>query len=129
MEDGGGSIIHFRNHIKAQRNLIFENAPDSVAIDMKTKFGIICIACVYRSTSLSDNSNSQLIDCISSICKETNDYEPILTGDFNLPDVSWENGYVIGVLSSENKFLNLQLEYLTLFTEKGMNWSLTNEVT
>ena len=56
---------------------IFENAPDSVAIDMKTKFGIICIACVYRSTSLSDNLNSQLIDCISSICKETNDYETI----------------------------------------------------
>ena len=43
--------------------------------------------------------------------------------------MSWENGSVIGVLSSENKFLNIQLEYLTLFTEKGMNWSLTNEVT
>ena len=64
---------------------------------MKTKFCIICIACVYRSTSLSDNLNSQLTDCISSICKETNDYETILTGDFNLPDVSWENGNVIGV--------------------------------
>ena len=39
---------------------------------------------VYRSTSLFDNLNSQLIDCISSICKETNDYESISTGDFNL---------------------------------------------
>ena len=56
--------------------------------------------------------------------EETNDYETIITGDFNLPDVSWENGNVIGVLSSENTFLNLQLEYSTLFTEKGMNWSL-----
>ena len=129
ISEGRGSIIYFRNHINAQRNLIFENAPDSVEIDMKTKFGIICIACVYRSTSLSENLNSQLIDCISSIYKETNDYATILTGDFNLPDVSWENGNVIGVLSSENKFLNLQLDYLTLFTEKGMNWSLTNEVT
>ena len=46
MSEGGGSIIYFRNHINAQRNLIFENTPDSVAIDMKTKFGIICIACV-----------------------------------------------------------------------------------
>ena len=31
--------------------------------------------------------------------KETNDYETILSGDFNQPDVSWENGNVIGVLS------------------------------
>ena len=81
---------------------------------MKTKFGIICIACVYRSTSISDNLKSQLIDCISSICKETNDYETILNGDFNLPDVSWENGNVIGVLSSENKFLNRQLRVFNI---------------
>ena len=46
MSEGGGSIIYFTNHINAQRNLIFEKTPDSVAIDMKTKFGIICIACV-----------------------------------------------------------------------------------
>ena len=129
ISDGGGSIIYCRNDINAEQNVMFKNVPDSVAIDVKTKYGKLCIACIYRSTSLSTNLNSKLIDCISSICKETNDYETILTGDFNLPDVSWENGNVIGVLSSENKFLNLQLEYLTLFTEKGMNWLLTNEIT
>ena len=53
----------------------------------------------------------------------------LFTLDTVSPDVSWKNGNVIGVLSSENKFLNFHLEYLTLFTEKGMNWLLTNEVT
>ena len=53
----------------------------------------------------------------------------LFTLDTVSPDVSWQNGNVIGVLSSENKFLNFHLQYLTLFTEKGMNWLLTNEVT
>ena len=129
VSDGGGSIIYFRNYINAEENKIFRSAPDSVAIDINTRFGKICIACIYRSTSLPENLNKTLIDCISVLCKESNEYETILMGDFNLPDVSWENSNVIGIVSSENKFLNLQLEYLDLFTEKGLHWSLTNEIT
>ena len=126
---GGGSIIYYKNGIKAVENNVFKVAPDSVAIDIKTTIGNVCIACIYRSTSLNEFYNDVLLKCIENICKETNEFESILIGDFNLPDVSWENGNVIGILSSENKLLNLQLQYMTLFNEKGLSWSLTNEIT
>ena len=129
VSDGGGSIIYYKNYIQAKENDICKNAPDSVAIDIDTRIGKVCIACIYRSTSLSTHYNSVLLNCINVICKETNDFETLLIGDFNLPDVSWENGNVNGVVSSENKFLNLQLEYMTLFNEKGLSWCLTNEIT
>ena len=100
----------------------------SVAIDIETTYGKICLACIYRSTSLPDSKNDILLDCIMNICNESNNFETILTGDFNLPDVSWANGLVSGC-SVTKKFLNLQLEYLDLFTQKGLKWYLTNEIT
>ena len=126
---GGGSVIYYKNSIKVEENCIMKNAPDSVAIDIQTLDGKICIACIYRSTSLNDYNNNALLKCIENICNEHNDYETIITGDFNLPDVSWENGNVLGVVSSENKFINLQLEYMSVFNEKGLGWCLTNEIT
>ena len=128
ISDGGGSIIYCRNRIKAIENKTFKKAPDSVAIDIETTYGKICLACIYRSTSLPDSKNDILLDCIMNICNESNNFETILTGDFNLPDVSWANGLVSGC-SVTNKFLNLQLEYLDLFTQKGLKWYLTNEIT
>ena len=110
---GGGSVIYYKSSIKVEENCIMKNAPDSVAIDIQTLDGKICIACIYRSTSLNDYNNNALLKCIENICNEHNDYETIITGDFNLPDVSWENGNILGVVSSENKFINLQLEYMS----------------
>ena len=34
-----------------------------------------------------------------------------------------------GLNSTDNKFLNLQSDYLNLFTESGMSWCLTDEIT
>ena len=129
VSDGGGSIIYYRNLINASENLTFKKAPDSVAINIESNIGKVVVACVYRSNSLPTKYNTILLDCIETICKEENEYETILTGDFNLPDVSWENGTINGVSSTLNKILNLQAEYLNLFTERGLTWCLTNEIT
>ena len=126
---GGGSIIYYRNFLNAEENNVFKTAPDSVAINIETNVGKIVLACIYRSNSLPENYNSMLLNCIETICKESNDYETILLGDFNLPNISWVNGNISGISSTENKCLSLQLDYLNLFTEKGLHWCLTNEIT
>ena len=89
MSAGGGSIIYYRNYISVSVHDCFDNAPDSLAISIQTSHGNVCLACIYRSPSLSKNQNDQLISCLAKVCEESNDFETVLIGDFNLPDVSW----------------------------------------
>ena len=99
---GGGSIIYVRDNIIASRVLAFNRAPDSVAVKIDTSDGQVCVACIYRSPALNYQQNELLRNCIMGICDEKNDYETILLGDFNLPNVSWDTGVLNAKVSSNN---------------------------
>ena len=94
-----------------------------------TAVGNLCIACIYRSNSLNTIQNSNLISCLQSICSIDNDFETILIGDFNLPDVSWDTGCVNGGVVGNNKAFINQNKYMDMFSEAGLSWYFTKEAT
>jgi hypothetical protein len=126
---GGGSIIYTRNNISASIVTGSSNAPDSLAVMIDTAIGNLCIACIYRSTSLNSVQNMKLISFLNNICNVNNEFETVLIGDFNLPDVSWETGCVNGGLVGNNKsFLNQEI-FINMFNEAGLSWYFTTETT
>ena len=126
---GGGSLIYVKNYVNATYVIPLANAPDSLAVMINTAIGNLCVACIYRSNSLNLKQNSNLISSLKNICNVDNDYETILVGDFNLPDVSWETGCVNGGIVGNNKaFLN-QEKYMNVFSEAGLSWYFTKEAT
>ena len=66
---------------------------------------------------------------MKNICNVDNDFETILVGDFNLPDVSWETGCVNGGIIGNNKAFINQERYMNVFSEAGLSWYFTKEAT
>ena len=127
---GGGSIIYYSEKLVVHPDVKFnKNAPDSVAIKIDTVYGVIEVACIYRSMNLSKNLNKKLISCIEDISNINNDFETFIVGDFNLPDISWENCTLKGVMTTRNKNLLQQLEFADTFSRLGLKWYLVNETT
>ena len=126
---GGGSIIYVKNCCNASLVNSFLKAPDSLAVNINTSGGLISICCIYRSTSLNLEQNNALISCIKSICSERNDFETLLLGDFNLPNVLWETGSINSNIASKNQFLVTQQKYMDVFNDSGLTWYFTNETT
>ena len=114
---GGGSIIYVKNCCNASLVNSFLKAPDSLAVNINTSGGLISICCIYRSTSLNLEQNNALISCIKSICSERNDFETLLLGDFNLPNVLWETGSINSNFASKNQFLVTQQKYMDVFND------------
>ena len=132
VSEGGGSIIYVRNVIPCEEVESFINAPDSTAVKIKTNVGDICIACIYRSKSLSVQQNDILLKCIDDICHETNPFETLVVGDFNLSNVSWEQSISLAAGNDDttNKILCQQKKFVDLFNDIiGLSWSLTAEIT
>ena len=128
---GGGSIIYFKDTLNVTLiQSFYSKAPDSLAIKVDSSIGKFCIACVYRSPNLNDLLNNVLLSCIKDICNESNTFETALIGDLNLPDISWETGSLkTGNISTINKSLLQQLEFIDVFNQLGLSWGLVNEIT
>ena len=95
ISDGGGSIIYVRSSIPSEI-ISSINAPDSVAVAVKTRIGNIAIGCMYRSQGLSPLQNDKLFSAIKDLSLDQTFSETIIMGDFNLPDISWIAGTVSG---------------------------------
>ena len=80
---------------------------------------------------MSNSLNSAFLSSLKDVCKESNLFETLLVGDFNLPDISWEhcNLKCVNSNSTNNKILLKQAEFMNLFNELGLNWYLVNETT
>ena len=115
ISSGGGSMIYYKDYININVVEFFDKAPDSLAISVSTSGGNVCLGCIYRSPSLSNGQNNNLLECIDKICHESNEFETVLIGDFNLPNVLWENGTVKTPMGSNNKVLINQERYVNLF--------------
>ena len=129
--NGGGSIIYYQENINVSLvKSFYDKAPDSLAIEIDSNIGKFCVACIYRSPNLSSVLNSVLLSCIKNICNESNLFETLVVGDFNLPDISWDTCCLKNVNNNtSNKILLQQLEYMDAFNQMGLKWSLVNEIT
>ena len=123
---GGGCIIYIKDNLNPTV-LEWFKVPDSVAIEFDSNIGRVNIACIYRSMSLSGNQNNQMIKMVSKL----SDYngESIIVGDFNLPNVSWLSGTVNAPVSSNNRGLVIQKQFMECFHDNGLVWFITDEVT
>ena len=87
---GGGSIIYYKEYLNVKLIEPFSKiAPDSLAVEVDTNIGKLCILCIYRSPNLNKQMNQVLLSCLKNICNESNVFEALVIGDFNLPDISW----------------------------------------
>ena len=131
ISNGGGSIIYYKENLHVKLIESFYNkAPDSLAIEIDSNIGKFCLACIYRSPNLSSSMNSVLLSCIKDICNESNLFETFIVGDFNLPDISWETCNLKNIsCPTNNKVYLQQLEYIDVFNQLGLRWSLINEIT
>ena len=127
--EGGGSIIYYKNNLNVDTVSVCSKAPDSLAISVKLPIGSVCIACIYRSTSLCPEQNSKLLKCIDNICSGDLFSETIIVGDFNLPDVSWVTGSVNCNIATTNQKLMNQSKFIDLFNDRGLTWCFTSEIT
>ena len=126
---GGGSLIYVNSSLDVSVCNSLENAPDSLAVKIRTSCGDICIACIYRSSSLNLLQNQTLLSCIGEICQVENEFETVLIGDFNLPKVSWDRGQVAASSDSRDQGIMLQQMFIDLFNDMGLSWYFTNEIT
>ena len=127
---GGGSIIYCKEYLNVKLIEPFSKiAPDSLAVEVDTNLGKLCIACIYRSPNLSKQMNQVLLSCLKNICNESNAFEALVIGDFNLPDISWTTCSAKSKSSTNNFAILQQLDYINLFNEVGMSWYLLDEIT
>ena len=125
---GGGSLIYVKNYLRVELIDHFKVA-DSLAVSVQTNVGIVVVGCIYRSPSLNDKQNRTMINSINELCKTNCENEVLLAGDFNLPDVCWVTGTLLGPINTSDKFKCLQQEFLDTFTDLGYNWHITDEIT
>ena len=126
---GGGSVIYVRDNISVEKISKLSGNLDSVAILIDCSIGKLLLSCIYRSPSLSAKQDEILFRCFDSLTKYGDNIEKLFVGDFNLTDVSWLSGSVLGSFHSVNSSINAQRRYLDSVHNAGLSWLLTDEVT
>ena len=123
--DGGGSVIYVHNTITAHRIDTFI-APDSLAINLDLPNCPLTLTCVYRSQSLTDKENAEILKQLNQVSR-IDDRELLVVGDFNLPDVCWDSGTVCCPEDTTNKLFLLQKSFLDEFLKLGLDWTLSGD--
>lgn len=121
----GGSAIFVHKSLTVSKLDWFDKT-ESVAVKVtfsnKNSMEIIC---VYRSPNLTKTQNNKLLSQLGKVPFTSPDFPNIImVGDFNLPNVDWINGIVLGPVDTVDQKLALQDEYLDLFTTMGLHWYL-----
>ena len=127
---GGGSIIYVRSNISVEKITNLPGSLDSVAILIDCNLGKVLLSCMYRSPSLSMKQDEKLLSFFDCLTKYNgDDVEKLFMGDFNLTNVSWLSGSVLGFKDSVNSSIKAQRQYMDSVHNAGLSWLLTNEIT
>ena len=106
-----GTSIYVKNEIPSQQVKIEDNAHNDhiwVEIPLRGNEKLLC-GCIYRSPSGDKEEN---IRSTSEICNLINTASGMMTthlliaGDFNLPEIDWENEYIQGERPHLKDFVN-----------------------
>ena len=121
----GGSAIFVHNSLTVTKLDWFKNT-ESVAINVGfSNRKSIDVLCVYRSPNLTRTENTKLLSQLQKVPFTSPEFPNIImVGDFNLPNVDWAQGIVVGPVDTIDQKLVLQSEYLDLFTTRGLHWYL-----
>ena len=92
---------------------------DCVPISLDTHKGIIHVACIYRSTALTEDQNQLLLTELNKLPVDDNS-ELIIVGDFNLPDVNWHSGCIRAPSETADRNLLNQVKFIDFFIQKGL---------
>ena len=80
---------------------------------------VVGIICKYKYSFLSKEDDYKLQEQLNEIFFTSDKTENIkMVGDFNLPNVDWENSFVVPPLNSISQHFRIKNEYLDLFTVK-----------
>ena len=101
------------------------NAPDTVGINLILNNNVIKLLSVYRSQNLSNLEQFQLLSQIENL-KLSPSEDLIVLGDFNFPNVNWDNLTANCNTNTINNNLIIQKRYLDMFSEKGLTPVLNN---
>ena len=124
----GGSAIYVKKDFKVTR-LNWFNGSESIALRVNSPSSEIYIICIYRSPSRKTiETNEVLLTQLANIPTDC-DKNVVVVGDLNLPNVDWKRGIVIKPENSNDKFLNMQSEFLDLFIAKGFSWFVEEQIT
>ena len=120
----GGSCVYVHTSIMANYLEGF-NAPDTVGINLTLNNNLIKLLCVYRSQNLTNFEQIQLLSQIENL-KLSPSEDVIAMGDFNFPNVNWDNSTANCNTNTTNSNLVIQKRYLEVFSEKGLTPVLKN---
>ena len=124
----GGSAIYVKKDFNVSK-LDWFNGSESIALKINYNSFEIYIICIYRSPSLKTvEDNEKLLTQLANVPTDC-DKNIIIVGDLNLPNVDWKQGIVKKPENSNDKFLNMQSEFLDLFLSKGFSWFIQDEFT
>ena len=125
---GGGSAIFVRKQFKAEKMNWFVGT-ESLALKLHLPSMILYVICMYRSPShRTIEENQKLLSQLANVPAECEN-NVIVVGDINLPKVDWKHGIVSKPENSNDKWLNMQSEFLDLFIAKGFSWYIEEEKT
>ena len=126
VSSGGGCIIYVNESLNPVEIGWFQ-VSDSIAIEFSSNIGRVNIACIYRSISLTQNQNDNMLNMLTKLVDHN--VESLILGDFNLPNVTWLSGSLKGPSDTKNKGLINEKKFLDCFHNNGLTWYITEEVT
>ena len=105
----GGSAIFVHNSLTVTKLDWFKNT-ESVAVNVRfSNKKSMEIICVYRSPNLTKQENNKLLSQLEKVPFTSPDFPNIImVGDFNLPNVDWTKGIVVGPVDTIDQKLILQ---------------------
>ena len=121
----GGSAIFVHSSLNVSKLDWFKNT-ESVAVNVRiSNKKSMQVICVYRSPNLSKPQNNKLLSQLENVPFNSPDFPNIImVGDFNLPNVDWTKGIVVGPVDTVDQRLIMQNDFLDLFNTMGLHWYL-----
>ena len=124
---GGGCCMYIHKSVKSNLIKSFD-FPDCMAIEINAGLYPIVIILIYRSPSLTFDKSMELINYLSDFCDSLPNNNFIIMGDFNLPDISWDQAVVDAPPNSVDKNIILQKRFLDLFISRNLTCILPDDI-
>ena len=127
--EGGGSCIYVHKSIVNVSICKNFNFSDCIAVSIDFNTIKLIVIVLYRSPSLNFDESINIVNQLAVFLNSlSNDHEIIIVGDFNLPNVSWNDGVVKCPINTVNKYFIMQSSYLQFFSAFNLQWVLTDDI-
>jgi len=130
---GGGTALYLQEDLVVSNSVAFDDNYCEVVTCSIDSIKTV-IACLYRPPDASDRSFFNALTSIEKFCEDHSDdsYDLMITGDFNFPQISWEdNRMTTGGNRSQKRLLtfmedHLLSQYVNIATRKDQNSNTEN---